>query len=352
MAWYPGKNLIGAIRGGMGRNRDLKNRGMNTPQPQYDAGTMGAFQGAADQGGSALAGARGAQGQAMGLLGAAARGEGPSVAQTMLGQQNAQNVATQQAMAAQGGGGNLAAQQRQAAGVGAAGAMAGQQQLATLRAGEMAAAQNAFAGQANTMADQGLQQQMGALGLQGAAAGQQLAAGTQWGLGQRGMDLQQLQGNRDFGLGIAQGIAGIGSSAAQIGMLSDERRKRAIAPGGAAAADALARMDSATFEYEPGAGPPGRQIGTTAQSVERVAPQAVIETPDGKVIDRDQGLGLVLAGSADQERRLRELEALLAARSQRPTAPTVGGPMPGAGISRIAGSSYKPMGLMGATKGA
>lgn len=326
MAWYPGANIgrlfkgekvFPGLRGGIDRQRGLKQRAYDAggqPAPQYDAGTMGAFQNAAAQGGTALGAARGAQGDALGLLGAAARGEGPSVAQAQLAQQNASNVATQQAMAAQGRGGNLAAQQRQASAAGAAGAMAGQQQLAQLRAGEMMAAQNAYAGQANAMADQGLQQQMGALGLQGAAQGQQLAAGTQWGLGQRGMDLQQLQGNREFGLQAAQGVMGAIGSIGALGMMSDERRKTAIAPGGAAAADALAGMDQITFDYQPGAGPPGRRIGTTAQSVERVAPGAVINTPDGKVIDRDQGLGLVMAGSANQEQRLRALERVMPTR--------------------------------------
>lgn len=199
--WYPGKNIIEGIQD----NRELKNRSIaagGQPAPQYDQGGLAAFQGAAAQGSSALGNARGMQGDTFGMYRDMAQGGGPSLAQAQLGQQNAQNVATQQAMAAQGSGGNLAAMQRGAAGVGAAGAMAGQQQLAQLRAQEQQAAMAGMAGMSNTMAGQGLQQQGMGLGLLGQAHGQQLGANTQWGLGQRGMDIEQLGGNRDFGLGM------------------------------------------------------------------------------------------------------------------------------------------------------
>lgn len=199
--WYPGKKIVEGIQ----ENRRLRDRATDAggqPAPQYDQQGLAAFQGAAGQGGAALAGARGMQGDTFGMYRDMAMGNGPSLAQAQLAQQNASNVANQQAMAAQGGGGNLAAMQRQAGAAGAAGAMAGQQQLAQLQAQEQQAALAGMGGMANTMAGQGLQQQGMGLGLMGQAHGQQLGANTQWGLGQRGMDIEQLGGNRDFGLGM------------------------------------------------------------------------------------------------------------------------------------------------------
>jgi hypothetical protein len=60
----------------------------------------------------------------------------------------------------------------------------------------------------NTMAGQGLQQQGMGLGLMGQASGQQLGADTQWGLGQRELDLKQLEGNRAAGMGWFDRIKG------------------------------------------------------------------------------------------------------------------------------------------------
>lgn len=333
---------------------------MNVPQPEYDPNALAGFQGVADQGAGALAGARGAQGQALGMYTDMAQGNGPSLAQAQLAASGAQTVTDQQAMAAQARGGNLAAQARQAQGAGAAAQMGNAQQMATLQAQEQQANLAGMAGMSNTMAGQGLQQQLAGQGLIAGAQGQMLDASTQWGLGQRGLDIQQLESNRGMGMGIFGNVlSGAGMAMGVPGAMSDIRAKTNIAPSDGAATDAARALAPATFEYREGMGPPGQRAGVMAQDLAATPAGAatVIPTEKGLAIDAGQLSTLSMATAAEGvqrqdelEQRLADLEALAAG---VPTQPTVGGPMPGAGISspRLA-SSFKPMDLAGAVRSA
>jgi hypothetical protein len=129
--------------------------------------------------------------------------------------------------------------------------------------------------------------------------------------------------------GESQG-GGLGKILGLVGLLSDERTKRNISPGNLSASQAVGALDPYTFEYEAGYGQaPGTHIGVMAQDLEQVAPQAVQDTPNGKMINTAQGTGLALAASADQEKRIRELEQMLASsgpsRSYDPTQGTFQG---------------------------
>jgi len=100
-----------------------------------------------------------------------------------------------------------------------------------------------------------------------------------------------------------------------------------------AAADALGSAGAYTYDYQPGAGPPGRRVGVMAQDM----PAGVsVTTPQGLGIDRDQGLGLSLAASADQERRLRALEEALGKNSTQRGAYQAGRGL-GMGLAGIGG---------------
>lgn len=292
---------------------------MNVPQPEYDPNALAGFQGVADQGSGALAGARGAQGQALGMYTDMAQGNGPSLAQAQLAASGAQTVTDQQAMAAQARGGNLAAQARQAQGAGAAAQMGNAQQMAMLQAQEQQANLAGMAGMSNTMAGQGLQQQLSAQGLIGAAAGQSLDASTQWGLGQRGLDLQQLEGNR--GMFEAGGIFGkdgfganiLGAVGGTIGLpatVSDIRAKTNIAPSDGAATEAARALAPSNFEYKPGAGPPGQRTGVMAQDLASTPAGAatVVPTEQGLGIDAGQLSTLAMASNAETVQRLDKLE--------------------------------------------
>lgn len=293
----------------------------------------------------------GAQQNALGMYEQAALGQGPSVAELQMRQGGDQAIANAAAIAAQGRSGNLGSMQRQAGQAGAALGIQTNQAAAQLRAGEQQAALAGYAGLGTQMQQAGAQEQLtyAGFGNQQQLAAQQL--GTQYDLGRRELAMQQQQNNRQFGMGLGQliagGAAGAGQTAAMF--MSDERLKTGIAPGGGEASEALAALGGgATFNYVPGAGPPGRRIGPMAQDMERTpaGASAVIDTPAGKAIDRDQALGLALAGASEQELRLRRIESAL---GTRPTDPTVGGPIQGVPIV-TAGSSFKPQ-TMGAALG-
>ena len=85
---------------------------------------------------------------------------------------------------------------------------------------------------------------------------------------------------------------------------------------GTEASEAFARMRPMAYEYrEPGPGaPPGPQVGFSAQSIEDTpAGRAILQRgPDGMLrYDQQKALQLNMAGTADQENRLRAIEALI-----------------------------------------
>jgi hypothetical protein len=302
--WFPGKNVISGIRkighGIMDNRREkqaLQDRAMGPagPAPQI-AG--------ADQ---AYAADRGAQGTALGAYGAAMAGQGPSIAQQQLAAGNQANTVTQMGMAAQTRGGSMASQARSAAGIGAAGAMAGNRDAAMLRASEIDAARAGYANQANTMA-----------GMSAGQLGQNADLATQWGLGQRGMDLEALKQKQDHNLAIADRIVGAAGGAAQMGMMgasmfSDERLKTDMRPADEDAADVLASLRPTGYRYKSERHGPTKDetLGITAQDLlkTKVGRRLVREVEgEGLAVDMPGSVSLLLAGSAGLEKRMRKLE--------------------------------------------
>lgn len=281
--------------------------------------------------------ALGQQGQMFDQYGQMAAGQGPSLAQAQLqeGMGMASQAATQQMLNARGG--NAAGAQMAGATIGAS--MGGQAAMASaaLRQQEQLAAMQQQAALANQMAGQGLQGQMGMEQLYQGALGQQLdanLAGRQLrneGQMQRlergkmiksfflpdlsdpraktGIEPTQPSGAQKAG-GIlgALGLGTIGSLVA----LSDVRSKTNIAP--TSASEVMGQLEPATYEYKPGFGqPPGRNVGVMADDLGAAYPQAVGQGPDGLLyIDQAKAGALTLAASAEQEKRIRMLEAALA----------------------------------------
>lgn len=208
------RNAWNAISGNNQRGRDrreLRHRAMQDPgpSPEYNQQTMQQFQGMANTGYGNMNQAMGNQRDAMGMYRNMANGSGPSLGQAQLAASTQQTVADQQAMAAQSRGGNMGSMARQAQGAGAAAMMGGAQQASMLRAQEQQAAMQGYAGMANQMAGQGMQQYLAGNQLMGQASGQQLAANTQWGLGQRALDVDMLDKNRKFGMDVGNSLWGM-----------------------------------------------------------------------------------------------------------------------------------------------
>lgn len=315
-------------------------RHAETEEMQGLAGRRAGFGG---QYGEAL----GQQQEMYGQFGQMAAGEGPSLAQAQLqeGLAAAGQQAAQQAMMARGG--NAAGAQAAMAQVG--GSLGGQAaaQAAQLRQQEQLAAMQAQSGLATQMAGQGLQGQMGMEQLYQQNLGQQFQGDIDYRLGarqqrlaERNADLQRKQSMmksimdplgvlsderrkedvRPGGFETAQAIGslgqddggGLGKILGIAGLLSDEQVKQNLHPGNLQASQAVGALDPLTFNYESGLDPTGQQrIGVSAQQLERVAPQAVEDTPHGKMIRGDDGLGLALASSAEQEQRIRQLESAM-----------------------------------------
>jgi hypothetical protein len=243
----------------------------------------------------------------MGMLQQQALGQGgPSVAQQQAAAQQQQAVINQMGQAAQGRGGNLAAQARSAQGMGAAGAMAAQQQAAQMRAQEMQQAQQAYAQQANVL---GGQSQADALAR--AQMAQQVNQFVQ-GQGQQQAQFnqqaaaQQMQANREFGMGVAEMGLGAVQGAA---MMSDERVKHIERrDAGADAVDAVAALDSLKYEYKGDEyGQRGKILGISAQQLEQVAPQLVVPTKKGKAVSMPGVSSLALAAVAELAREVKDM---------------------------------------------
>jgi hypothetical protein len=262
-----------------------------------------------------LAAAMGAQNDAMGMYKNMAEGNGPSVAEAQQQQGLTQAIAAQQAAAAQAGGGNLQGQMRQGGAVGSAMQMEGINSAAQLRAQEQQAAMAGYAGMGNQMAGQGMEQMMGYEQL-GQNAKQ---AQMQSELDHRALQLQaqKQRFERNFGWtqwGVNKGQEIVESIAQMIGA-SDERSKDNIEPSNMSASYAVGTLEPKKFEYKEGYGPHGQKIGFSAQDIANspLGSQLVREVPGQKGllgIDMGNAAMVGLAASAEQEQRLRRLEAM------------------------------------------
>jgi hypothetical protein len=189
-----------------------------------------------------------------------------------------QNIAAEQSMAASGRG-NPALQQRQA-----------QQRVGDLRAG--LAGQQAVAG---LMERQGANQQLGQMLLQ-----------------QRGQDLgEDARGDAADAARREQYIKAA-QAAAMIGMVASDRRgKTDIRSGDDDATALLDSLRAYSYRYRDDANGKGPQLGVMAQDLERSAAgrQAVIDTPNGKMVHGAKLAGALAAASSQMHQRLKKLEA-------------------------------------------
>lgn len=113
-------------------------------------------------------------------------------------------------------------------------------------------------------------------------------------------------------MGSGGGGGGMASSMGSMGSaMSDARVKTNIEE-----CDPSQFLDALTafsYDYKNPAHGEGKQIGIMAQDLEKVAPQAVIEMPDGmKMVDFNKLGGPIMATLAALHKRVKELESKLA----------------------------------------
>lgn len=197
---------------------DLR-RGANTrgPAPVYGGLTPAMNEASRAQG--QLGQGLGAANDALGMARAAALGQGgPTLAQQQLAAGRQQGLVDQMGLAAQAQGSSLASQQRAVAGMGAANQMGLARDTAALQMQEQAAAQQAYAQQAQALAGMGLQAHMGAQGLLQGAYGTQYQGAQNWALAQRELDQAALAARRKFGMQVAGGIFEVGKAIPTLGL--------------------------------------------------------------------------------------------------------------------------------------
>lgn len=253
------------------------------------------------------------------MLGAQARGEGPSMANLAAEQASQRGVSQQQAMLASGRGNQAGAARAAAQQAGALqGSIAGnaaqarvQEQLGAQNA--LGNALNAYRGQNQQLALANQQAEMGNRQLQQSGIQNLLAQSLQQaGMQQQGgMGLEAQRTQRYMGaMGaptqneqLMQGIIGGASM-----LFSDERLKENIEDGDEAANTLMRGLQAYSYDYKNKDHGSERQLGVMAQDLEKVLPQAVIDTPTGKAVHGAKLAGALAAALPTLEKRLSKLE--------------------------------------------
>ncbi len=310
--------MSGQVFGG---NRNTSNWKHNRVDPFYgygqlDSTGMDPLRQGESAGAGIAAGGLAGMNRAMAGYQGMADGSGPSLAQTMMARQTANNIAAQQSMAAQGGGPNA---YRNAAIAGQAQMAAGAQSLAEVRAQEQMGALQGMAGIGGEMAGLGVQQQLGYGQMLNQAQISQMQAAADFAMQQRQMQEDERNGRfaRRSGwanFGVEAGGKGIG---AILSAISDERRKHDIVDADEKASELAHSLASIEYEYNDDVGIKGRRLGIKAQDLEKTPSGRVlvIDTPNGKEVDVAQSTMAALAIGASHERRMRKLEALAQAKA-------------------------------------
>lgn len=103
-------------------------------------------------------------------------------------------------------------------------------------------------------------------------------------------------------------LVGTGLTAGATAFASDENLKKDIKPF-----DSRAFLDELTgrnYKYKDEKFGKGPQVGIVAQDLEKVAPGAVMDTEEGKMVDSGKLAGVAMANLADINQRLKALEDL------------------------------------------
>lgn len=139
-------------------------------------------------------------------------------------------------------------------------------------------------------------------------------------LGQRGQDVNVALGSRGNaitgytnqiqpkGPSFWDKVLGAGVGLGGAALMSDKRLKTDIEDGDKASTRLLEGLKAHVYRYKDEKYGKGKQIGILAQDLERVAPQAVINTPEGKAVDPGKLAGALAAALPTMHARIKKLE--------------------------------------------
>lgn len=290
MAWYDP------------RDSDFLGIGRKTPKEYKQIDPHGQISGEADRA-SGLAdaatanqfGARSRQSELADMLERQARGE-DLYSPELLRQGLEQQVAGMQSMAASAAPRNqaMAARNAMLQGGRAMSGLSGQQALASIR--EQQAAQQALGGVLGGMRGQDLQAALGSRGqaLQGYGALEDARTRRYGALAGQPTGMQSL-------LSAGGGLAAL--------LASDRRLKRDIKPGDEKVRQLADGLEAYAYRYKDAKHGTGEQLGILAQDLERAGLEsAVMDTPEGKMVDAAKLSGALAALAGNLHRRVGALE--------------------------------------------
>jgi hypothetical protein len=155
-------------------------------------------------------------------------------------------------------------------------------------------------------------QELGATGLQAnIATGQQSALAQQQAAQAAASSQQQA--------GMMSGIATLGAAALPILAASDVNLKKDIKDGKKSIGEFLNNLKSHDYKYKDEKYGKGPQTSVMAQDLEKseIGKKAVIETPEGKLVDYTKLLPAMLAGLSDSHREIMDLKEALKKKKER-----------------------------------
>lgn len=244
---------------------------------------------------------------ALNLLQSAATGQQPSQAQAILQQGLDQSIAQQAALANSGNMATQLASQRNAVDAGAMLSQQAANQASALRAQEMAAAREGFAGTASNILGQRLGAQGTTMGAIGGLAGQQ--AGTSANMfGTQQQAQSELSGRFASVLG---GAAQGGASAMAMKSSEDyKENKKPIKDG--ETSDKIRDMRIEKWDYKEGIADEGEHIGAYAEEF-----QKNFGLGDGKSIKFQDAIGVTMKAVQDLAKNVDMLEKMISEKDKK-----------------------------------
>lgn len=242
---------------------------------------------------------------ALNLLQSAATGQQPSQAQAILQQGLDQSIAQQAALANSGNMATQLARQKNAADVGADLSQQTANQASMLRAQEMAAAREGFAGTASNILGQRLGAQGTTMGAIGGLAGQQ--AGTS-----ANMFGTQQQAQSELSGRFAKIIGGAaqGGAAAMVSSEELKENKKPIKDG--ETSDKIRDMRIEKWDYKEGVADEGEHVGAYAEEFKNT-----FGLGDGKSIKFQDAIGVTMKAVQDLAKNVDMLEKMISEKDKK-----------------------------------
>jgi hypothetical protein len=244
---------------------------------------------------------------ALNLLQSAATGNAPSQAQAVLQQGLDQSIAQQAALANSGNMATQLARQKNAADVGADLSQQTANQASILRAQEMAAAREGFAGTASNILGQRLGAQSNTMGAIGGLAGQQSGTAANM-FGTQQAAQSELSGR----FANVLGGAAQGGASAMVMKSSEDYKENKMPIKDGETSDKIKNMRIEKWDYKEGMADEEKHIGPYAEEF-----QKNFKIGDGKSIKFQDAIGVTMKAVQDLAKNVDMLEKMISEKDKK-----------------------------------